>query len=117
MIALILRKRVERQVTAATDYLVNLPVGIGRREGVRLGPKLLQRQTGLAQAAGRGRTDILTEYRKGLPQGKGLEGQDNLYVGLPRHIGYECQVAAQFLLFDDIDRCCERHTLHSFVVD
>ena len=103
---LVLRERVERQVAGAVGYLVDLVVGVGWREGVCLRPELLHGQSGLAERACRGGADVLAEDGERLPQGKGLEGQDDLHVGLSCHLADELQVASEPLFLYDVNWCC-----------
>ena len=49
MIPLVLRKRIERQMTGTTNYLVDLVILVSRREGMSLRTKLLESQTSLRE--------------------------------------------------------------------
>ena len=62
--------------------------------------ELLERKACLAQAAGRSVTDVLAEDREGAPQGKGLEGEDYLHVGLVGHAPDELQVPPEQALLE-----------------
>ena len=100
---LILRQRVERQMTGTADDVVELVVFVSRRIGMCLGAKLLQGQTGLAERAGSSRRDILAEDGERLPQGKGLEGKNPLRIGATGNLTDKSEVAPQQRFFNDID--------------
>ena len=90
---LVLRERVKGEVAGTAHHLIELSIGIRRRIGMSLRAKLLKRKTGFRQRTGRSGMDILSEDGERLPKGKGLEGQDNLYIGFTGNTGYECQIA------------------------
>ena len=100
---LILRERVERQMTGAAHDVVELVVFVSRRIGMCFGAKLLQSQTGLAERAGSSRRDILAEDGERLPQGKGLKGKNPLRIGATGNLTDKSEVAPQQRFFNDID--------------
>ena len=100
---LILRQRVERQMTGAAHDVVELVVFVSRRIGMCFGAKLLQGQTGLAERAGSSRRDILAEDGERLPQGKGLKGKNPLRIGATGNLADKSEVAPQQRFFNDID--------------
>ena len=89
MQSLILRQRVEGQVTRACHNLVYFVIAIGRRVGMSRSTELFLGKSRLGERASRGRTDVLTEDGESLPQRESLEGQDNLHVGTSGHVGNE----------------------------
>ena len=103
METLILRERVESQMTGATDNLVELIILVSWRIGMRLGAKLLEGQAGLAERAGSSRRDILAEDGERLPQRKGLEGKNPFRIGAASNLANQCEVVPQPLFFNNID--------------
>ena len=89
-----LRQGVEGEVAGAARHLVDLVVGVGGGIGVGGAAELLFCQPCLPQGAGGGGVDVLAEDGERLPQGKGLEGQNDFDVGLVGHGGYQPQVVA-----------------------
>ena len=92
---LVLAEGVEGEMSAATEYLGELFFGIGGTVGMRQATELFVGQAGLGEAAGGGMGDVLAEDGEGLPQCKGLEGQNNLCPTLSCHLGDEGEVATQ----------------------
>ena len=109
---LVLRKGVEGKVRGTADDVVELRVGVGRRIGVRPFPKLFESQACLAERACRRGAYVLPEDGESLPQGEGLEGQNDFHVGLPGYVGYQLQVPAQPCLLYNINRCIRCHWLN-----
>ena len=103
-ITLKLRERVEGDMAGATGDLVDLVIGVSRRESMRPGPELLESEAGLIERAGRRGLDILAEDGEGSPQGIGFESQDNLHVRLSGHVGYESKVVSKQRLLQNINR-------------
>ena len=64
--------------------------------------------------------DILTENRERLPQRKGLEGENDLHVGLFCHASYQGQVITQEFLLHDIHRRLHHHItahlIHAIII-
>ena len=104
----ILRERVKRQMTGATDNLVKLVILICWRISMRLSAKLLEGQACLAKRAGSSRRDILAEDGERLPQGKGLESQYPFRIGAASNLANQCEVVPQPLFFYNINRSLDK---------
>ena len=102
--AFVLREGVEGDVTAQVQYLAELVLLVGGAVGMAERAELFERKACLAQTAGRGVTDVLAEDGEGAPQGKSLEGKDNLHVGFVGHALDELQVPPEQLLLKQIVR-------------
>ena len=63
----ILAHGIERDMTAAREYLVEITFRIRRRISMCLATELFRRQTGLVEGTGRGMADVFPENRERFP--------------------------------------------------
>ena len=97
MMTLVLAERIESEVARHTSDISNFGIGICGRICVGWTSELFIGQTCLEEGTGGGGVDILTEYGERLPQGIGLEGENNLHTSLIGHSADERQVTPQEL--------------------
>ena len=66
--------------------------GIGGAESVRLRTHLLEGQASLVDGARRAMRDVFADDREGLPEGIGLESQDDLHASTLGYLLDEAEV-------------------------
>ena len=91
----VLGEGIEGNVATAAQNFGEVLLRVGWAVGVGRRTELFQREPGLVGAAGCGVADVLAEDGEGAPQGKGLEGKDNLGSAGLRHMADELEIAAQ----------------------
>ena len=98
----VLAQTVEGDVAAAGQDSVKTTLFVGRAVGVGFRAELLVSLPGFVGRRGSGVGDVFAEDGEGLPQGEGLEGEDELYVGLAGNVPDECEVLPQFVFFYEV---------------
>jgi len=84
-------------------------LGVGGAVGVGARPEFLESEACLVGTGGSGVGDVFAEDGECLPEGKGLEGEDNLCSGTFSHIADEGEVAAQEGFFEEVVGSGEGH--------
>ena len=101
-------------MTGATGYVGYLRLLVGGRIGMGGRTKLLICQKSLVERTGSGGMNILAEYGKRLPKGKGLKCQNYLHIRTTRHIGDDTEIATKQILAYNINRCFYLHNIYDF---
>ena len=103
--AMELGEAVEGDVRGTTEDLREIVFGVGRAIGVSRRAELLKSQTGLIGRRGCSGIDVLTEDGECSPQGKGLEGKNDLSSRAVCDIANEGEIATEFVFLEEVVRC------------
>ena len=99
-----LRDRVEGDMVAATEYLVDIAVGIDGSVGVRRLAVLLEYKPRFGGGTRRGTVGMACQLGENAPHGAGLQGYDNFGARLAAHAVDHGQIAIQQRLVEDVAR-------------
>ena len=97
-----LRDRVEGDMVAATEYLVDIAVGIDGSVGVRRLAVLLEYKPRFGGGTRRGTVGMACQLGENAPHGAGLQGYDNFGARLAAHAVDHGQIAIQQRLVEDV---------------
>ena len=88
-------ERVEGDVVAAPQNLVDVGIRVDRSVGVGLAAVLFQDEAGFGGRTGRGAVGVFAENREDAPHGAGLQGDDDLCAGCVTYFVNHGQVAQE----------------------